>query len=110
LALLKYGRHFRLDDLVKIVVGRTQAENQRLADLHEPNSEFLLRLKAYPGPTVLVRSQASRTALEKAAAICAGYSKAPAEREVEVLLQSSSREAVIRVKPLPPDAIGALLI
>ena len=110
LELLKYGRHFRLAEDVKIVVGRTQQENQKIVDHQDENEAILLKLKSYPGPTVLVPKGVSRDALEKAAAICAGYSKAPRDREVDVQLTSSSRTAIVRVRPLPPEAFEALLI
>jgi tRNA U34 2-thiouridine synthase MnmA/TrmU len=110
LELLKYGRHFRLDGLTKIVVGRTQGENQAIFDTHDPARDILLKLQSYPGPTVLIPIHAARAALEKAAAICAGYSKAPVDQDVEVLVTASAHKHVIRVVPLPPDKAGALLI
>jgi hypothetical protein len=36
LELLKYGRHFRLGDDTKIVVGRTKGENQKIFTHHDP--------------------------------------------------------------------------
>lgn len=110
LELLKYGRHFRLDDRTKIVVGRTQGENQRIMDLHDPAVHSLLKLKSYPGPTVLVPVDASSTALDKAAAICAGYSKVPLDRDVDVLVTAHERSDALRVVPLAPEAVGGLLI
>jgi tRNA U34 2-thiouridine synthase MnmA/TrmU len=110
LELLKYGRHFRLDDRTKIVVGRTQGENQRITEFYDPAGDILLKLKIYPGPTVLVPRDASSTALQKAAAICAGYSKAPPERAVDVQMSSPGRGDVIQVVPLSPDTVSNLLI
>ena len=110
LELLKYGRHFRLDDGTKIVVGRTQGENQRIMDFHDPAGDILLKLKSYPGPTVLAPDDVSPSALEKAAAICAGYSKAPLDREVEVTVTAPDRQEVLRVMPLAPEGVSDLLI
>ena len=110
LELLKYGRHIRLDNRTKIVVGRTQGENQRIFDLSDPAHDILLKLNAYPGPTVLIPGGASLPALKKAAAICAGYSKAPANQEVEVLVTSVNKRKPLRVVPLPLDAVSVLLI
>ena len=56
LELLKYGRHFRLSDDAKIVVGRTKGENQKMIAHHDPGCDTLMKLKAYPGPTVLILS------------------------------------------------------
>jgi len=110
LELLKYGRHFRLDDRTKIVVGRTQGENQQILDLHDPGGDILLKLKAYPGPIVLAPGDASAAALRKAAAICAGYSKAPSDQTVEVQATGPGGRDVIQVEPLPPASVSRLLI
>jgi tRNA U34 2-thiouridine synthase MnmA/TrmU len=110
LELLKYGRHFRLDDHTKIIVGRTQEENQRILDFYDPAGDILLKLKVYPGPTVLAPQAASSSALQKAAAICAGYSKAPLDRAVDVQMTTSGRRDIIQVVPLTPDTVSRLLI
>jgi len=110
LELLKYGRHFRLDEHTKIVVGRTQGENQRILDFHDPSGDILLKLKAYPGPTVLAPHDASPAALQKAAAICAGYSKAPLDQRIDVQVTAPDNRDVIQVIPLPPESVSALLI
>lgn len=110
LELLKYGRHFRLAEGDKIIVGRTQKENQKIAHYHDGKQEILLRLTAYPGPTALAPRTASPAVIHKAAAICAGYSKAPPNRAVEVQVTSARHETVLRVLPLPPDAVEGLLV
>jgi len=110
LELLKVGRHFRFDDGTKIVVGRTKAENQELTRYFEPAWDIMLKLKSYPGPTVLVPRHAGRTAVERAAAICAGYSKAPLDRDAEILVLRGDRKETIPVRPLPPEKGNAFLI
>lgn len=108
LELLKYGRHLRLGEHVKIVVGRTQSENQKMAEYHDPDEELLLKLASYAGPTVLVCGPASPHDIAQASAICAGYSKAPPDREVAVQIMSTTRKDEIRVVPRPP-ADGLLI-
>jgi len=110
LELLKYGRHFRLDDRTKIVVGRTQQENQRILEAYNPAGDILLKLKVYPGPTVLAPRDASPAALQKAGAICAGYSKAPPDQAVDVQVDGPGGRDVIQVVPLPPATVSRLLI
>ena len=110
LELLKYGRHFRLDSSTKIIVGRTQGENKKISDHHEAAYDILLRLKSYPGPTVLIARRAPRATVAKAAAICAGYSKAPRDQETDVIVMTSTSSEVIRVRPLPPEMIAGLLV
>ena len=52
LELLAYGRHFRLPDGAKLVVGRTQRDNEGIQALRSPE-HFLLQVDHYPGPLVL---------------------------------------------------------
>jgi len=102
LKLLKYGRHFRLDETCKLVVGRNREENKRIMDLYDPSCHIRLRHAGLPGPDALVFGNASKENLVKAAQITAGYTKAkPGEtanvsifesnraREVEVTIQKS---------------------
>jgi predicted ribosome quality control (RQC) complex YloA/Tae2 family protein len=110
LELLKYGRHFRLDAETKMVVGRTQSENHKIVDHHDPEAHALLKLHSYPGPTVLISCRATPAAFEQAAAICVGYSKAPTDQETDVLVTRATRQETLRVRPLAPDQIAHLLI
>jgi hypothetical protein len=86
LQLLRYGRHFRLADGAKIIVGRNQAENDQLRRYCEPVHDALLRVERYPGPAVLVPGPVSRPLLEQAAAMAVAYSRAPREAPVAVEL------------------------
>jgi predicted ribosome quality control (RQC) complex YloA/Tae2 family protein len=63
--------------------------------------DTLMKLKAYPGPTVLITSPASPTVVAKAAAICAGYSKAPVDQEVDVLVTGRPEKTSSRSIPCP---------
>lgn len=78
LHLLKYGRHFRLDGRSKLVVGRNKAENKRIMNLYKPETHIRLRCTHLPGPDALVFGQADETALNLAAKITSGYTKAAA--------------------------------
>ena len=51
---MKYGRHIRLNPNVKIIVGRTQGDNERITEFYRSQRDFLLKLEKLPGPTVLV--------------------------------------------------------
>ncbi len=52
--LATFGRHFRLDDKLKVIVGRDETENVRLAQI---GGSLLPRLELsdYPGPLALLR-------------------------------------------------------
>ncbi|MDJ0882747.1 MAG: tRNA 4-thiouridine(8) synthase ThiI [Desulfobacterales bacterium] len=110
LELLKHGRHFRLDASTKIIVGRTQKDNQRIEALHDNDADIHLKLKDFPGPFVAVRGRPSPEALDQAAAICAGYSKATREVEVIVLASGPDGQQTLRVRPVLPAEARTLMI
>jgi tRNA U34 2-thiouridine synthase MnmA/TrmU len=110
LELLKYGRHFRLDAATKTIVGRTQKDNQHILAHHDPARETILNVQNFPGPTVVISTKASPEALGRAAAICAGYSKASREAWVDVLAAGPDGQRTLRVTPLHPEKVRSLMI
>jgi tRNA-specific 2-thiouridylase len=91
--LLKYGRHFRLEDGAKLIVGRDRDENLKLQNLSHPNySSFRVPVI---GPTSLINKNASDRDLELAAkiAITYGKSKKGERYRVEIL------DKVVEVTP-----------
>ena len=81
--LLKFGRHFRLSPIVKLVVGRNEEENQKIETFSQAG-DVLLKTVRYPGPVSLLRGEAGETERERAASITARYSKAKGMEKVEV--------------------------
>jgi len=112
LQLLKYGRHFRLTDAVKLIVGRTESENDQILQLHDPDGHERIKVHKYPGPTsLLVGNTARREDIcMLAASIAAGYSKAPDLKPVEVDLIRAGERRTVRVLALPPGDVKKFLI
>lgn len=79
--LLKHGRHLRLSNTVKIIVGRHKGDNCAIQDLVREH-DIVIKMKDYPGPLVLIVNGCDEEALLTAASICALYSDAPDDREV----------------------------
>lgn len=99
--LLKTGRHFRLGPDIKIIVGRKEAENERLLEMARP-SDIVMEVWEAPGPTILVCGESDQETLELAARICVRYSDARAESgPVTVLVTIDGREEILQVLPLP---------
>jgi len=107
LHLLKFGRHLRLDDKTKVIIGRTQKENEQIAAHHDPQRDVLMKTQGVPGPICLAPRGASANLLTLAAAICAGYSKAPDDLPVQV--DASGIEA-LTVIPVRPGDVKHMLI
>jgi tRNA-specific 2-thiouridylase len=76
LRFLSLGRHLRISPDQKLVVGRNQAENERLQAMAGPE-DMLVYAMNDPGPIVLVPHGAPASLLKKAASVCLRYGDAP---------------------------------
>ena len=83
LDLLKVGRHFRLGETAKVVVGRNQPENEMIESLRR-EEDTLLSVESFPGPTGLAAGDLSGEDIQLAADITASYSDAPSGKSVAV--------------------------
>lgn len=86
--LLKPGRHFRLSDQTKIIVGRNHIENSIMLELAQPY-DIILQVQNYGSPIVILRGKdLSDEAILKAAQLCARYSDAKEMKRVEVIFNT----------------------
>jgi tRNA-uridine 2-sulfurtransferase len=108
--LLTYGRHLRLDANHKLVVGRSKSENQKIEALIDPTVDTEFRVQNWPGPVSLVPNGCDTGTVEQAAAICAGYTKAPAGKPAEVMVIDGDRKTILTVMPTPPRENKSLLL
>lgn len=108
--LLRYGRHLRLNAGHKLIVGRSKLENQNIEARIDPAVDTVFRVKNWPGPVSLVPNGCDDATARQAAAICAGYSKAPAAKPAEVLVLQGDRETTLSVVPTPPRENESLLL
>ncbi|MFZ5569152.1 MAG: tRNA 4-thiouridine(8) synthase ThiI [Thermodesulfobacteriota bacterium] len=110
LHLLKFGRHLRLGPATRIIVGRTQFDNQKIVDHHDPRAHMLVKVCDHPGPVTLVPLDIDDELLHRAAAVCAGYAKTPAGVEVTVRCESAAGVRILAVRPLAPAAVTEWMI
>ena len=110
LHLLKHGRHFRLNPDAKLIVGRTERDNENILKYHNPAADTVLDVKDYPSPIGLVPRGAKKDSIQLAAAICIGYSKTPRLSPVDVLVKTSGKKKVIQVIAIPPEDVAGMLI
>jgi predicted ribosome quality control (RQC) complex YloA/Tae2 family protein len=102
LHLLKYGRHYRLQNRDKVIVGRNQSDNENILRYRNSDQDVLIRLKSQPGPIVLVPGPARPETLMLAASLCTGYSKLSDHAPAQVLLEDSGclrSENVLGIAP-----------
>ena len=110
LHLLKYGRHLRLDNNTKLIIGRTKQDNEKIIEYLNPSVDTVIKVKDFPGPIVLVPRKADKDIIIKAASICAGYSKAPDNTKVDASVVNSCRSETIKVTGISPEEVKELLI
>ena len=110
LHLLKYGRHFRLNPQTKLIVGRTQKDNENILKYHNPELDTVIDVQDYPSPIALVPDNAEKNSIMLAASICCGYSKAPKLSPVDVLVKTAKGQEVIKVIAIQPGDVRKLMI
>ena len=110
LCLLRHGRHLRVNENTKIIIGRTDDDNQNILNYHDPNSDTILKVKDFPGPITVVPRGGNQEMLTLAASICAGYSKAPGLTPVEVSVTNPKNSQTIKVLGIPPKDIQHFMI
>jgi tRNA-specific 2-thiouridylase len=103
--LLKHGRHFRLSERAKLVVGRDQKDNERMERAAPPEAIAIIT-QGWPGPLGLYTGPKDSPELELAAAIVSGYTKAPNDEPVMVQVGGG----ILEVLPLPRRKAHDLLI
>jgi tRNA U34 2-thiouridine synthase MnmA/TrmU len=106
--LLKIGRHFRLGN-AKIIVGRDEAENNRLLALRK-DEELCFEVPDCGSPVTLLQgASGSRTAIETAAALTLRYSDHTAHRAT-VMYGSMDLKRSITVRSLDVSDIESLRV
>ncbi|UCD97127.1 MAG: hypothetical protein JSV35_03505 [Candidatus Bathyarchaeota archaeon] len=106
--LLKIGRHFRLGN-AKIIVGRDEAENDRLLALRK-DEELCFEVPDCGSPVTLLQgASGTRTAIETAAALTLRYSDNTAPRAT-VMYGSTDLNRAITVRSLDVSDIESLRV
>jgi tRNA-uridine 2-sulfurtransferase len=72
--LLKTGRHFRLSEKTKVIIGRDEEENKKLENLSF-GGNFLLNPVSFKGPTALIAGDKNNSIIDISANIMAMHAK-----------------------------------
>ncbi|MCB5224734.1 MAG: tRNA (5-methylaminomethyl-2-thiouridylate)-methyltransferase [Candidatus Cloacimonadaceae bacterium] len=109
IALLRWGRHFRLSPTLKLIVGRHKADNERLYEQNFPG--LWLRLRDSEGPLgLLTDTQASSEQIALAASILLFYAnKAPSPAWVKYSVDNK-RWHDIEVEKCPETLLRGIMI
>ncbi len=101
--LLKIGRHFRLDEKTKLVVGRNHDENELIKSLALPK-DILLETRDHVGPISILRGESANQHTKLAASITVRYSDAPKDVPHHVMLLKSNGSFSIMVTSAKEDS------
>ncbi len=110
LFLLKNGRHFRLDNQTKVIVGRNRNDNVHLLKHFNPSADILIKHHRMAGPDVILTGTQSLEHIETAAGICAAYTKARPGEISEMAVSKGDEKNIIRIKTLRPADFEHLMI
>ncbi len=86
--LLKIGRHFRLDEQTKFIVGRNKDENEMIKAIALPG-DILLEAKDFVGPVSILRGSNAKKHLKFASSVTLRYSDAPNNEQAIVSIKDN---------------------
>ena len=98
MALLAVGSHFRLDEDVKVILGRDEGENNFL--VYAGTGQWLFSTVDHPGPIALTADDLTPAHIERIASLAASYSDGKNEPTVRVNVRGNDLEQVVSVAPL----------
>jgi len=87
--LLKIGRHFRLDEQTKFVVGRNKDENEMIKAIALPD-DILLQARDHMGPVSILRGKNTDVYVKFAASITLRYSDAPKGEQASITITKNN--------------------
>jgi tRNA U34 2-thiouridine synthase MnmA/TrmU len=108
--LLKHGRHFRLTDVCKLVIGRSKADNDQILAWADPVADVQLNHAWLPGPTALLTGRFTKAEIEKAAAMTAAYTKTPEKEPTDIRVIVNQSHTRITVVPSEMSEFSSLMI
>jgi tRNA U34 2-thiouridine synthase MnmA/TrmU len=112
--LLKVGRHFRLHDQIKFIVGRNEQENEKIESLKK-ESDILIFPNDVPGPAGLIPVSLKdipnkEEIIGLAASICARYSDAPANTPVSISIVARDGTQKVSVRACSEEITAQIII
>jgi len=101
--LLKIGRHFRLDEETKFIVGRNKDENEMIKAIALPG-DILLEAKDFVGPVSILRGSNAKEHLKFASSVTLRYSDAPNNEQAIVSIRDNDLVEEIASKSAEEDS------
>ncbi len=110
--LLKVGRHFRLSEKAKLVVGRNEEENERLLVLAQDGDYLFTPPEEIAGPNALVRGALTAELIEFCVAAVARYCDASGNGEFTISYSEFPKKEnhSLKARPMAEEALLELRI
>lgn len=107
--LLRVGRHFRLGERTKVIIGRNQEENESLR-LAAREGDILLRWMEGSSPLALVTGPADEEQLQTAGKILLRYTKAAPDADCCLKVENDSERQLQVTHSFSPEDVEPLRI
>jgi len=109
--LLKIGRHFRLSEKAKLVVGRNEKENARLANLAGEN-DYLFMPYEIAGPTALGRGEFSGELIKLSCSITCRYCDLNGDANTDIAYRriTEKENKMLRISSIEETALLSIRI
>ncbi|MDP3732240.1 MAG: tRNA 4-thiouridine(8) synthase ThiI [Candidatus Omnitrophota bacterium] len=110
--LLKIGRHFRLNDAAKLVVGRNAQENERLLNLTRENDYLFMPADELAGPTSLGRGILNEGLIKLSCSITCRYCDLNGKTNIDIVYRiiSEKENKVLKISPIEENRLLSLRI
>lgn len=108
--LLKIGRHFRLADKAKLIVGRDELENSYLEKIFQDKDYLFLPPEYVAGPSALARGELNQELIKDCAAIICRYSDLKDKNEIKVIVRHDVTDYTIESAKLEEDKLVKMRI
>lgn len=110
--LLKMGRHFRISQDTKLIVGRDEKENEQLVKLVKDNDYLFMPGEKIAGPTSLGRGQFSEELIKLSCGITCRYCDLNGETDTQIIYRkiSESEDRVLEVSPIEDAKLTSLRV
>jgi tRNA-specific 2-thiouridylase len=107
--LLRVGRHFRLSENCRLIVGRNERENDKIVE-NSRSSDILLEARDTGSPISLLLGNYDEQTLIRAASITARYCDLKNEPLVNITCTDQHGDRILSVAPARPSDVPDLMI
>ncbi|MFA5144710.1 MAG: tRNA 4-thiouridine(8) synthase ThiI [Candidatus Omnitrophota bacterium] len=110
--LLKVGRHFRLSDKVKLVVGRNEKENERLLNLARGDDYLFFPNDKLAGPTSLGRGIFNEESIRLSCSITSRYCDLNSAANADIIYRKvpGTEDKLLNVSPIEEKELIGLRV